>query len=135
MDCPKCDREMMICGCDYVAEGDTDPETQTKMYHVALCECHNPDCEMRGVKFSAGSTELPKAQVERRFCRKCGALLVEMDGEKLIFPPSVTERPLVNGEYHIRCPACGAEDVLPAEKEEELPAEEPPSEPTEDPEA
>lgn len=133
MDCPKCNREMMICGFDYTATGDGSPDTPTRLYHVALCECQNPDCEMKGVKFSAGATELPKAQVERRFCRKCGALLAELENGKLIFPPSVTERRFVNGEYHIRCPACESEEVLLAGNTEEPPAQPPAEEPAKEP--
>ncbi len=142
MDCPECNIEMMICGCDYTAEGDNDPTTPTKMYHTAVCACRNPQCKLHGMKFNAGAVELPKAQVDRRFCRKCGALLAEVESGKIIFQPTVTEMPLVSGEYHIRCPACETEEVLPAgetditkeppkeTKEPEKPAEKPPEETT-----
>ena len=133
MDCPKCKREMMICGFDYTATGDGSPDTPTRLYHVALCECQNPDCEMKGVKFSAGATELPKPNAERRFCAGCGALLAEISDGKVnggvadregalgyaaTLPESVKPKSIsMGGELHITCPVCGREEVLQDTKE------------------
>lgn len=119
MDCPKCNTEMMICGFDYTATGDGSPDTPTRLYHVALCECQNPDCEMKGVKFSAGATELPKPHVERRFCPSCGLLLAELSGGAATLPEAVNLKSIsLGGDIHITCPVCGREEVLTGTKME-----------------
>lgn len=112
MDCPKCNAEMMICGFDYTAVGDDNPETPTRLYHTAICECRNPDCSLKGVKFNAGATELPKPQALRRFCQGCGALLAEI-ADTVVLPDAVQAKSIaLGGDIHITCPVCSKEDVI-----------------------
>lgn len=110
MDCPKCKAEMMICGADYTAVGDNDPETPTRLFHTAICDCRNPACSLFGVKFNAGATELPKPKAERVFCVGCGALLAEISDTVVL--PDTVKSVEVGGETHLACPVCDRETIL-----------------------
>lgn len=118
MDCPKCNREMMITGVDYTAQGDDSPDMTTRLYHVPICECTTPKCEMKGVKFNGGTTMLPKSRAERKFCGGCGMLLAEIDGGAATLPEIVKKKSTeMDGNIHITCPVCGKAERLKSTKE------------------
>ena len=45
MKCPQCDIEMMIKKTYTEVEGDTSPDTVTKVFNVQDMTCRNPKCE------------------------------------------------------------------------------------------
>lgn len=56
MKCGKCGCEGIISSFRYEVEGDTSPDTQTKVYHVQTWTCRNKKCEEYGKKLGETRT-------------------------------------------------------------------------------